>query len=175
MLDIPPDRRADENAIVGVIVTDMDRLIFLDVDGVLNSMSFAKKMLDEEGVRVFREDILDRRCLLLLKDIVDKTGAKIVVSSAWRRIPRAFQHLKEWLEQYSMEVYDVTPYVGVERGNDITAWFNRNPGEYRYVILDDDSDMTTHMEHLVHTNFHDRGLTRSLADRCIAILNSSNS
>lgn len=54
MLDISPDRRADENAIVGVIVTDMDRPIFLDVDGVLNSMSFAKKMLDEEGVRVFR-------------------------------------------------------------------------------------------------------------------------
>ena len=92
---------------------------------------------------------LDRRCLLLLKDIVDKTGAKIVVSSAWRRIPRAFQHLKEWLERYGIEVYDVTPYVGGERGNDITAWFNRNPGEYRYVILDDDSDMTTHMEHMV--------------------------
>ena len=149
----------------------MEKVIFLDVDGVLNSKSFAKKMLDEEGVRVFREDILDRRCLLLLKDIVDKTGAKIVVSSAWRRIPRSYEHLIGWLSEYGMEVFDTTPYVGGDRGNDITAWFNRHPGEYSYVILDDDSDMTVHMDHLVKTDFYNRGLTRPLADRCVDILN----
>lgn len=149
----------------------MDKLIFLDVDGVLNSMSFAKRMKKEEGVSVFREDILDRKCLLLLKDIVDKTSAKIIVSSAWRRIQPSYQHLKDWLTEYGMEVTGETPHVGGERGNDITAWFNRNPGKYRYVILDDDSDMTVHMDHLVKTNFYDRGLTRQLADRCIEILN----
>ena len=149
----------------------MDKLIFLDVDGVLNSLTFAKKMRDEEDVSVFREDILDGKCLALLRYIVSRTGARIVVSSAWRRIPKSLQNLKDWLEEYGMQVFDVTPYVGGERGNDITAWFKRNPGEYRYVILDDDSDMTTHMDHLVKTSFYDRGLTRSLADRCIKILN----
>ena len=149
----------------------MEKIIFLDVDGVLNSLSFAKRMRDEEGVRVFSEDILDRKCLLLLKDVVDRTGAKIVVSSAWRRIPLSYGHLKDWLSEYGMEVFDVTPYVGGERGNDITAWFNRHPGEYNYVILDDDSDMTVHMDHLVKTEFYGRGLTRPLADRCIDMLN----
>ena len=149
----------------------VEKIIFLDVDGVLNSLSFADKMRREEGVSVFREDILDGRCLALLRDIVEKTDAKIVVSSAWRKIPSSFENLKSWLERYGMTVFDVTPYVGGERGDDITAWFNRNPGEYRYVILDDDSDMTVHIDHLVHTNFHDRGLTRSLADRCIEMLN----
>lgn len=149
----------------------MDKIIFLDVDGVLNSRSFAKRMRDTEGVSVFREDILDGRCLLLLKDIVDRTGAKIVVSSAWRRIPTSYRHLRDWLQQYGMDAYDKTPYVGGERGNDITAWFNRHPGDYRYVILDDDSDMAGHMDHLVQTSFYDRGLTRPLADKCIALLN----
>lgn len=148
----------------------MEKIIFLDVDGVLNSHTFAKRMLDEENVRVFSENILDRRCLLLLSDIVTKTGAKIVVSSAWRKIPSAFDDLKSQLEKYGMSVFDVTPYVGGERGDDITAWFNRNPGEYRYVILDDDSDMTIHMDRLVKTNFYDRGLTRNLADRAISML-----
>lgn len=91
----------------------------------------------------------------------------MVISSAWRRIPLSFQHLKEWLEEFGMQVYDTTPYVGGERGNDITAWFNRHPGDYSYVILDDDSDMTTHMDHLVKTEFHGRGLTRDLADKAI--------
>ena len=152
----------------------MDKIIFLDVDGVLNSMTFARRMRDEEGISVFREDILDARCLALLKDVVDRTGAKIVVSSAWRRIPTSYNHLKDWLVEYGMEVYDATPRVGGERGNDITAWFNRHPGNYRYVILDDDSDMIGHMDHLVQTSFYERGLTRELADRCIQMLNEGD-
>ena len=152
----------------------MEKIIFLDVDGVLNSMTFARRMRDEEGISIFRDDILDRHCISLLKDIVEKTGAKIVVSSAWRRIPTSYSHLKEWLAEYEMDVHDRTPYVGGERGNDISAWFNRHPGEYRYVILDDDSDMTVHMDRLVQTSFHDRGLTRKLADRCIEMLSEND-
>ena len=64
------------------------RVIFLDVDGVLNSNSFAEKMFSEQGVRVFYEDILDKRAIACLKQIVSATGATIVLSSSWRKIPK---------------------------------------------------------------------------------------
>ena len=55
------------------------------------------------------------------------------------------------------------------QGDEITLWFRRNVGVFNYVILDDDSDMTVHMEHLVQTSFDD-GLTRADVDKAIEIL-----
>ena len=71
--------------------------------------------------------------------------------------------------KYGMEVYDKTPYVGGERGDDITAWFKRNPGDWQYAILDDDDDMGVHIDHLIRTDF-DLGRTEKEADRCIELL-----
>ncbi len=146
----------------------MNRIVFLDVDGVLNNGKWATEM-HGQGVHVYRDDILYEPSIVQLKRIVEETGALIVVSSAWRQIPTAYAHLGEWLEKYGMEIYDKTPYVGGERGDDITAWFNRNPGDWRYVILDDDGDMGEHGDHLVQTDF-DEGLTEADAGRCIEIL-----
>ena len=147
----------------------MNKVIFLDVDGVLNNGVWAVEMF-RQGIRVYSEDRLYEPSLEQLKRIVDTAGAVIVVSSAWRQIPSAYLHLKEWLERYGMEIYDKTPYVGMERGDDITAWFNRNPGDWKYVILDDEDDMGVHIPHLVQTSF-DAGLTMKEVDRCIQLLN----
>lgn len=142
-----------------------NRIIFLDVDGVLNNGTWAEEMY-EQSVRVYHDDLLYEPSLVQLRRIVDETGAVIVISSSWRQVPTAYGHLKEWLEKYGMEIHDKTPYVGGERGDDITGWFNRHPGEYKYVILDDDDDMGRHMEHLVRTDFG-TGLTEQKADECI--------
>ena len=147
----------------------MNKVIFLDVDGVLNNGVWAVEMF-RQGIRVYSEDRLYEPSLEQLKRIVDTAGAVIVVSSAWRQIPSAYLHLKEWLERYGMEIYDKTPYVGMERGDDITAWFNRNPGDWKYVILDDEDDMGVHIPHLVQASF-DAGLTMKEVDRCIQLLN----
>jgi len=146
----------------------MERIIFLDVDGVLNNGSWAMEMYDK-GIRTYRDDILYEPALERLKRIVDATDAQIVVSSSWRQIPTAYKHLQEWLEMYGMKVADITPYVGGCRGDDITAWFNRNPGEWSYVILDDEDDMDGHMDHLVQTDF-DVGLIDEDCERAISLL-----
>ena len=146
----------------------MERIIFLDVDGVLNNGSWAMEMYDK-GIRTYRDDILYEPALERLKRIVDATDAQIVVSSSWRQIPTAYKHLQEWLEMYGMKVADITPYVGGCRGDDITAWFNRNPGEWTYVILDDEDDMDGHMDHLVQTDF-DVGLIDEDCERAISLL-----
>lgn len=146
----------------------MERIIFLDVDGVLNNGSWAMEMYDK-GIRTYRDDILYEPALERLKRIVDATDAQIVVSSSWRQIPTAYKHLQEWLEMYGMKVADITSYVGGCRGDDITAWFNRNPGEWSYVILDDEDDMDGHMDHLVQTDF-DVGLIDEDCERAISLL-----
>lgn len=147
-------------------------LIFLDVDGVLNSTKFAVKMLEEENVRVYAEDMLDTHALRLLKLLVDKTEAQIILASSWRKIPESRRNLERQLQQFGMYISDSTPDTGKKRGDDISAWFNMIPGAKKcnYVILDDDSDMTVHIEHLVQTSF-DVGLTRADVDRAIEILN----
>lgn len=129
------------------------RLIFLDVDGVLNNYDWAADML-KKGIKVFKDDILYEPSLLLLKTLVEETDAKIVLSSAWRMIPSARKHLVDTLHEYDLSIYADTPYVGGIRGDDIQAWFKRNPGEYAYVILDDDADMLdSQKDHLVQTEF----------------------
>lgn len=146
----------------------MNRVIFLDVDGVLNNGSWAMEMYDK-GIRVYRDGILYEPALERLKRIVDATDAQIVVSSSWRQVPNAYDNLRDWLSKYGMTIWDKTPYIGTCRGDDITAWFNRNPGEWSYVILDDEDDMDGHMDHLVQTDF-DVGLIDTDVERAMIIL-----
>ena len=146
----------------------MNRIIFLDVDGVLNNGSWAMEMYDK-GIRVYRDGILYEPALKRLKRLVDATGAMIVVSSSWRQIPTAYGQLRDWLFKYGMTIADITPYIGTCRGDDITAWFNRNPGEWSYVILDDEDDLGEHMSYLVQTEF-DVGLIDTDVERAMIIL-----
>lgn len=148
------------------------KVIFLDVDGVLNSESFANKMFDEEGVRIFYDDILDKRAIACLKQIVVKTDAVIVLSSSWRKIPSSREHLVRQLAEYGLSIHSDTPYTGEERGDDISAWFRMHSdiAVESYVILDDDSDMNIHLPHLVHTSFYDCGLETKHIQYAVDIL-----
>lgn len=154
------------------------KIIFLDVDGVLNNARWARKMYDE-GVHVYADDLLYDPSIKQLKRLIDATNAKVILSSSWRNHPDAMEHLEAQLNAYNIFIYGKTPRVGPQRGDDITAWFNRydkaglfklRPEEYNYIILDDDSDMTVHMDHLVKTDF-ETGLQYTHVDRAIALLN----
>ena len=54
---------------------DFNKIIFLDIDGVLNVISQGK---DEYGSK-FHKHFEDN-----LKTLIEKTGAKIVITSTWR-------------------------------------------------------------------------------------------
>lgn len=90
------------------------KVIFLDVDGVLNS---EKDLLEAKG----KSELFDRP-LALLKELVESTKAKIVVSSTWRigcsksgrnswYGEEIFKTLTDRLAEYQMEVYDITPVI----------------------------------------------------------------
>ncbi len=73
----------------------MMKIIFLDIDGVLNHMYWLKKMKGVEGDKKF----FDPDCVRRLNTITDKTGAKIVLSSSWR-IGKTKEQLKEQRDKF---------------------------------------------------------------------------
>lgn len=150
--------------------TDKKKLIFLDVDGVLNSVTYWKSLDEEEKYSMFQ---IDRNAIKKLKRIVDKTGAEIVVSSTWRKFNEDMQVLVTRLSAYGLSVMSKTPVLyNKERGDEISAWFESHPDfkDAVYVILDDDADMNVHMDRLVKTDYI-YGLTNSKAERAIEMLN----
>ena len=141
-----------------------DKVIFLDVDGVLNSVEDR-----------FSWGIETDKHLEYLKDIIDKTGAAIVVSSSWRILPNMMDRLRSRLKDFGMDAYSKTPEIhthGRHRGDEIRKWLQENPGVKKFAILDDESDM----REFVNTNFFktdmEIGLTKDIADEVIKFLNS---
>jgi hypothetical protein len=143
------------------------KLIFLDIDGVMNS--WFSVVSDKHESLAF-----DPKAVENLKYILDKTAAKIVVSSTWR-IGETVETLKDRIfSHYGLESYiiGVTPaYTETPRGLEIADYL---AGFYNvkidsFVILDDDSDMVSLKKHHVRMN-EKYGLTKKDAERVIEIL-----
>ena len=117
------------------------KVIFLDIDGVLNSDAY-----DHERDRTVQGNI-DVTRLPLLRRIVEATGAKIVLTTSWRRHwdpdPRKLddvgRELVEILGSVGLSVWDKTPdYDGYNRDCEVRDWLKAHEGEVEgFVILDD--------------------------------------
>ena len=116
-----------------------EKVIFLDVDGVLNDRNTPTRT--KQGCL-----FVDESKILLLRKIVDATGAKIVLSSTWRydrddfRYNSDFLELKEAMAAHGLEFYSYTPVEpsGTRRGMEIEAWLGVHPEVKKFVILDDE-------------------------------------
>lgn len=164
------------------------KLIFLDVDGVLNQVRTPRRIHFDDG----SEDTTgqsqhvgcDDACTAQLARLVLETGASVVLSSSHRnhhlwlgrmqRMLRAAGFPKEQLRGLTI---DRTPRLsGATRGDEIQAWLSTNPSvrETRIVIFDDDTDMgPLLLPHLVRTYLHDGGLTADHVDSAIRMLNGA--
>lgn len=136
------------------------KLLFLDIDGVINSVqanSMFNKFRDAGKIpdhyRPYRDDEFCPICVSNLINITKEfDDLKIVISSSWR-IGTTLEQLQDYLEPLGISrdlIIDKTPYFpGEERGYEIFYWLKENNHtETKYVVLDDDSDMT-----LVWNNF----------------------
>jgi len=146
----------------------MTPILFLDVDGVLNSHgSFVRN-----GEPVWR---VDADKVALLNEVVRRTGCHVVVSSTWRKGPEdGPDGCREILRARGVRVrfprdWRTDGSLDGIRGGEIADWLRRN-GSPPYAIVDDDSDMLPEQQaRFVQTNFEE-GLTRAHADRLIALL-----
>lgn len=157
------------------------KIIFLDIDGVLNSVDSMKRA----GKHSFNDNP-DPEHIKWLNLIIKKTDAKIVISSTWRK---GCSHLYLWrlldLLGFKGSIIGSTPDTGDIRGNEIRCWIDRymNGRDWRvkledhengpiesFVILDDDSDLGELLPFLVKCK-NERGLNEAEALKAIKILN----
>ena len=105
------------------------KVIFLDIDGVLNS--------DETPNPRSFPYIVDHQLLGRFRELIAKTGATVVLSSTWRVDPVGRLAAKF----YKVPFDDICPDLpDAPRCEEIQSWLRQHPEAIRYVVLDDDDD-----------------------------------
>lgn len=162
------------------------KVIFLDIDGVLNgeySNIYKKQDFD-----------LDYKKAQLIKYLVRKTGAKIVLSSSWKynwKNTLRKKRLLSFFARNGLKLYDVTPdindddyeiiYAGkaiyekdFSRGKEIKNYIQKH-NITQYVIFDDIIDMGDDLrEHLITTKFYyGNGVSKKDIKKALKVLNSN--
>ena len=147
------------------------KVIFVDVDGVLNSAESFKRE-HKKGTKAIHHTLCPILCknFQLILDALPEV--KVVISSTWRKY-----HELDWLKakfaEYGIDstrVIGKTPeLMGMHRGHEITDYLQEHFDVVDYVILDDNSDMTIHMDKLVQTTWH-KGLNKRHVREVIEML-----
>ncbi|MCL2621834.1 MAG: HAD domain-containing protein [Firmicutes bacterium] len=158
-------------------------LIFLDVDGVLNSHDYCNYYyrnysFGTEPIFMGRE--FDQRAMHYLKTIVEATQSKLVISSNWRKSVKFMKYLVGELAKHNLfdDIIGVTPILANQnRGQEITQYIESVPHpteKFKNVlILDDNNDMGNLEPLLLKTNARS-GLTKENAMEAIRRLAPQN-
>ena len=158
----------------------MSKVVFLDIDGVLNSrVFFMEKSAKAGGIWYAKDDYIvaqfDHEAVTRLNQILEVTDAKIVVSSTWR-----LNHSVRGLQRIFKAVNIIGEVIGktqslsgdhkYPRGYEIAAWIKFGKPE-NYVVLEDDVIEMDMLEgHVIQTYFQ-YGLQDEHVEQAIEILN----
>lgn len=149
------------------------RIVFLDVDGVLNRE--LQQMSHPDNAPDFDiADLLEPSALLYLNELVTETGAKIVLSSAWRGHAPGTDNLVGRLKAFGLEIFCMTKHDPSGcRGIEVEQWLYDNKkklGVESYVIIDDEFDfLLQQTDFLVRTDGY-HGFSRRCKYRAKYIL-----
>ena len=152
----------------------MRKIIFLDIDGVLNSKETVTRSSRCKSIIG-----IDPYLVAIFNRIIFATDAEIVLSSTWRKAKSSRAEIRKRV----MDFIDVTPVINDEyavRGDEVEAWLEKNIGKFyhstreeknlKYAILDDDSDFY-HWQPLFKSTW-EKGLTEEIAEKVIKHLNT---
>lgn len=172
------------------------KILFLDIDGVLNSEMFYKNSLKNKLnhyfpiwkvfhffgliklyhwiIDAYDKDSwecsqLDSKTIKLLNHVIEETDCKIVLSSTWRKHKGGYKKVEELMKRKGFvgEIIDATPVLWTKRGQEIEQWLSQHDNIENYVIVDDDSDFTDE-QILKHFVWTDRviGFSSTSAYKC---------
>lgn len=161
----------------------MNKYIFLDFDGVLNSgNNYNRLVLAGRPVKDCYGTQFDTECVSRLGKILERTGAKIIVTSSWRYVLSMDELRAMWCERklpgtisgiLPLDVLLSPDPYSPQRGAEIEEWFSRRgkkANECRYVILDDMPDFLPHqIPHVVCTN-PDKGISEEDVEKAVSLL-----
>ena len=112
------------------------KVLFLDIDGVI--------CLHEEGAANWgnntADDEFDKNCCKRLKEILDATGCKLVLSSFWRLDKADILNMLKQLLPFGITAFDFlgkTPLM-TNRGDEIMKFLSRHPEITTFVAVDDE-------------------------------------
>lgn len=154
------------------------KVIFLDIDGVLNHENWYH---ESRFIRKKDEGNIDPKSVALINEIIIACDAKIIISSSWK---------SDWHETCNLlyksgliedSIIGNTPFYeytiqdkglrnAITRGNEILSSINEHDILY-YVIIDDNSDMLlSQKDHFIKINEF-TGITQKDVKTAISILN----
>lgn len=164
----------------------MKKVIFLDIDGVLNTKDWHSRMTKDTPHDEFGFTF-EPIAVSNLAHIIDDTGAVIVISSSWK-FHGVTKLRKMWeIRNLPGTILDITPNtvsdemllnadlneieLGACRGNEIKEWLSKHKSEVsNYVIIDDYDNLLPEQEgHVVQTDSL-IGITEKDAEKAITIL-----
>lgn len=160
------------------------KVLFLDVDGVLNS--------NRRSLEISSGEYLDEEKVKLLSKIIRQTGAVVVLHSAWRfwfnetmePMRKEASDFSSLLGKYEIRMYDKTPDFSTEeikrtrkfsfvKADEILSWLNSHSNVENYIVLD---DLNLHNEllaqHQIQTDSVE-GLTEENVSQAVQMLNLS--
>lgn len=154
-----------------------NKIIFLDIDGVLNSDKYWEEIKPYEDKLTEMQREIDSECLNNLKKIVNETKAKIVVTSSWKNTTRKFREFKKYMFENGLSIYDTiqnSPEGGINRGAEIRQWLEEHKDEVdNFIIVDDDifPDYNELEEKLIKTDFYNaKGLEIKHVKKAVSML-----
>lgn len=157
---------------------ELQRYLFLDIDGVLNTIRYSNYLIDHDEDEVDEDGALfDPEAVNNLAYIIEKVpDVKIIISSTWRLKGWEWM-LRLWKKRkLPGTIFSFTPVLEVvcfidkinrkdstsvypygTRALEVNEWLRlytgQNPLSYKYVILDDFNDfLVMQQEHVIITD-----------------------
>lgn len=128
------------------------RVIFLDIDGVLNS-NFRN---DNHQTEISDGTLIDIEKIRLLSTLVKNTNAKIILHSGWKfwfdsalhPLRKEAENLEKLLRQEDLMIEDVTPDHSTEeiksskkfslvKASEILTWLDEHKEVDKWIVIDD--------------------------------------
>lgn len=170
-----------------------NKIIFLDIDGVLNSVQWSEKHycnIQSGNVHEGETDLIDPHAVNILYDLCKSENIGIVLSSSWRcnNVQETLEDLDRYIDFNKLNefIIGITPRSESRvRGKEIQWWLEHytdikysdfyTPGTlsdpFNWCILDDDSDMLdSQMMNFIHVS-NEFGITDNTIGQIKNILN----
>ncbi len=150
------------------------KIIFLDIDGVLNG-DLTHSERNPYGI------LIDDTRLDLIKHIIDKTGAKIVLSTSWKehweksddKCDEIGREIRRRFEEKEISILDKTPKRWNDRKQEIVDWLEEHSEVTSFVVMDDTPfEEGILKQHFVLTSSFRYGIDEFDMEKAISILNS---
>jgi len=139
----PESPSAAQEVAVPASSEPLRKVLFFDVDGVLHAADGIGGNASKTGDKLLPEK------LAFLREVVETTGAELVMTSSWRKKPKRMDMVQEAFAAAGLKpLVHVAPTLrfGKNRYSEIRAWMNASGGSLEFFAVVDDLDVASQAE-----------------------------